>query len=55
MNWYLEVLKKYAVFGGRAIRKEYWYFFLYNIIIEIVLLFIDVMTGTFSKKAGILN
>ena len=23
MNWYLEVLKKYAVFGGRARRKEW--------------------------------
>jgi uncharacterized membrane protein YhaH (DUF805 family) len=22
MNWYLEVLKKYAVFSGRARRKE---------------------------------
>ena len=26
MNWYLEVLKKYAVFIGRARRKEYWMF-----------------------------
>jgi uncharacterized membrane protein YhaH (DUF805 family) len=23
MNWYLEVLKKYAVFDGRARRTEY--------------------------------
>ncbi len=37
MNWYLEVLKKYAVFNGRARRKEYWYFVLFNIIISIVL------------------
>ena len=26
MNWYLEVLKKYADFNGRARRKEYWMF-----------------------------
>jgi uncharacterized membrane protein YhaH (DUF805 family) len=26
MNWYLEVLKKYARFDGRAALKEYWYF-----------------------------
>ena len=26
MNWYLGVLKKYAVFVGRARRKEYWMF-----------------------------
>ncbi|TOL75567.1 hypothetical protein CGH91_24695, partial [Vibrio parahaemolyticus] len=28
MDWYLAVLKKYAVFSGRARRKEYWMFFL---------------------------
>lgn len=33
MNYYLSVLKKYAVFGGRARRAEYWYFHLFNIII----------------------
>lgn len=37
MNWYLEVLRKYAVFEGRAGRSEYWYFMLFNIIISIVL------------------
>jgi uncharacterized membrane protein YhaH (DUF805 family) len=26
MSWYFEVLKKYAVFDGRAQRKEYWMF-----------------------------
>ena len=29
MDWYLQVLKKYAVCKGRARRKEYWYFFLF--------------------------
>ena len=53
MNWYLEVLKKYAVFSGRARRKEYWYFFLFNIIILLVLSFIDGMTGTFIYEAGL--
>lgn len=33
MGTYIEVLKKYAVFSGRAPRKEYWMFFLFNIII----------------------
>lgn len=37
MDWYLTVLKKYAVFEGRARRKEYWMFFLFNIIISIIL------------------
>jgi len=46
MNWYLDVLKKYVVFSGRARRKEYWMFVLFNIIISIVLGFIDGMMGT---------
>jgi uncharacterized membrane protein YhaH (DUF805 family) len=36
MNWYLTVLKKYAVFDGRARRKEYWFFQLFNTFILIV-------------------
>jgi uncharacterized membrane protein YhaH (DUF805 family) len=52
MNWYLVVLKKYAVFNGRARRKEYWYFFLFNILISIVLGVIDGMTGSFSPESG---
>ncbi len=52
MNWYLEVLKKYAVFSGRARRKEFWFFVLFNIIISIVLAVIDGVTGSFSPEAG---
>ena len=37
MNWYLGVLKKYAVFGGRARRKEYWMFVLFNVLITLAL------------------
>ncbi|QDU07706.1 DUF805 domain-containing protein [Gimesia aquarii] len=37
MNWYLEVLKKYAEFNGRARRMEYWMFTLFNFIIAFVL------------------
>ena len=53
MNWYLEVLKKYAVFEGRAQRAEYWYFVLFTILISIVLAFIDIATGSFNEEAGI--
>ncbi|MEV7425134.1 MULTISPECIES: DUF805 domain-containing protein [unclassified Streptomyces] len=35
MNWYVDVLKQYAVFSGRARRKEYWMFFLFNFVISI--------------------
>ena len=37
LKWYLEVLKQYAVFSGRARRKEYWLFVLFNTIIDLVL------------------
>ena len=52
MNWYLAVLKKYAVFDGRARRKEYWFFVLFNIIFALVLAFIDGMVGTFDPESG---
>lgn len=37
MNWYVDVLKKYAVFSGRARRQEFWMFYLFNLIAVIVL------------------
>ena len=45
MNWYLEVLKKYAVFSGRARRQEYWMFVLISVIITIVLGVIEAILG----------
>lgn len=37
MQWYLKVLKDYANFSGRARRKEYWMFTLFNTIIIVAL------------------
>ncbi|MFC8586208.1 DUF805 domain-containing protein [Streptomyces sp. NPDC057217] len=45
MNWYLDVLKKYAVFSGRARRKEFWMFQLFNIIAVIILSILDSILG----------
>jgi uncharacterized membrane protein YhaH (DUF805 family) len=55
MNWYLKAFKNYAVFGGRAQRKEYWYFVLFNIIFSILLTAVDSMAGTLdsSTDAGL--
>ncbi|XOF33889.1 MAG: DUF805 domain-containing protein [Candidatus Electrothrix sp. YB6] len=56
MNWYVEVLKKYVVFSGRARRKEYWYFALFNIIISIALGVIDVFIGmSMETSVGLLG
>lgn len=41
MEWYLEVLKKYAVFAGRSRRKEYWMFCLFNLIVAVLLAIVD--------------
>lgn len=40
MSYFIEALKKYAVFSGRARRKEYWMYALFVAIIEVVLLVI---------------
>jgi len=53
MNYYLDVLKKYAVFNGRARRKEFWMFTLFNFIISFLLGYIDKMFGTFDPMFGI--
>nr|WP_286184864.1 DUF805 domain-containing protein [Pantoea sp. Cy-639] len=42
----MEVLKKYAVFKGRARRKEYWMFVLINLLITIAIGYIDNILGT---------
>ena len=37
MNWYIKALKNYATFSGRARRKEYWMFSLFNCIVWLIL------------------
>ena len=46
MEYYLDVLKKYAVFEGRASRKEYWMFVLFNTLISLGLGIFGGMTGS---------
>ena len=45
MHWYLDVLKKYTAFGGRARRQEYWMFVLFHVIVAVVLLVAETMAG----------
>jgi uncharacterized membrane protein YhaH (DUF805 family) len=53
MNWYLAVMKKYADFSGRARRKEYWMFALFNMIFLIVIAILDNVLGTtFKMETG---
>jgi uncharacterized membrane protein YhaH (DUF805 family) len=46
MNYYLAALRNYVGFSGRARRAEYWYFFLFNIIISFVLGFVGGLLKT---------
>lgn len=52
-DYFLEGLKKYAEFKGRARRKAYWYFVLFSLIISFVLSYIDTLLGTYSIESGI--
>ncbi|MEK7552028.1 MAG: DUF805 domain-containing protein [Patescibacteria group bacterium] len=52
MNWYKTVLKKYAVFSGRAQRAEYWYFVLFNILISIAF---SIVSSILGDDKGILG
>lgn len=52
MSWFMMAWKKYAVFGGRSRRKEYWFFILFNILIFIVLgILMSIMAP--SAEAGV--
>ena len=46
MKWYIKCLKQYADFSGRARRKEFWMFVLFNMIFSIALCVLDVIFGT---------
>lgn len=53
MNWYLKVLKNYAVFEGRAQRKEYWFFALFHQIIIFVLVYLDILMASAGNAPGV--
>lgn len=52
MNWYLAVLKNYAGFSGRARRKEYWMFVLFNMIFGIIAMILDNVLGIAMEGIG---
>ena len=42
MNYYFKALRQYFDFQGRSSRKEYWYFFLFNVIFSSILFYLAV-------------
>lgn len=55
MRWYLNCIKKYVNFSGRASRKEYWMFFLFNILFSFAAVIIDVLFGTLEDGLGVFS
>ena len=52
MHYYLKVLQNYINFSGRAQRAEYWYFYLFNTLIAVGVILIDISIGTYNADAG---
>ena len=52
MNWYLKVLKNYTNFSGRARRKEYWMFTLFNVIFAVAAMLVDNLLGLAFEGIG---
>lgn len=52
MNWNLKVLQQYATFSGRARRKDYWMFFLFNVITSLVLAFLEGIVRSSAIQQG---
>lgn len=46
MSYFIDGLKKYAVFDGRAARRQFWFFLLWYIIFSIIAGIIDALINT---------
>lgn len=46
MDYYIDALKKYADFTGRATRQQYWMFILFYLVFYIVLSVVDGLLGS---------
>jgi uncharacterized protein DUF805 len=57
LSWYLEALKKYAVFSGRARRKEFWWFYLFNMLAILTFSVVDhfMRTNIEGLQIGVLT
>ena len=52
MNWYLKVLKQYTDFSGRARRKEFWMYTLFNIFAIVIAAVLDNVLGLTFEMQG---
>ncbi len=52
MQWYIGAFKKFAQFAGRARRKEFWMFALFNVIVAIIIGIIESVLGLATTSAA---
>ena len=52
MDYFLQALKNYAVFSGRARRKEYWMFMLFQMLFAFAAILADHLLGTDMNGGG---
>ncbi|SRR5216683_987466 len=53
MKWYFDALRKYAVFDGRARRREYWMFELWNTLIVLALFILYIIAGSKTGQQAV--
>lgn len=52
MKYFIEPIKNYATFTGRATRQQYWMFTLIYILFYIATIILDVALGLFDEETG---
>lgn len=50
-EWMIEPLRRYAQFTGRARRAEFWWFFLFGLLVSVVATIVDHLLGT-ARSSG---
>lgn len=55
MQYYIQAFKQFADFSGRTNRKGFWMFVLFHIIVSLVIVGIDSMTGSGKAGTGMLS
>lgn len=55
MEWMLKPYRQYADFDGRARRKEYWMFFLFQLVVQALLVVVGVVIGSTGDLGNILS
>lgn len=53
VQWYIDALRKYAVFSGRARRKEYWMYTLFSCLIYAALLVLAFTSDVMAVLAAL--